>query len=191
MVCLARDNLLAVLEAVCPYSLKFSYDELVPPYVSHSISTLFSSSSHTPVGESGRLGYSPYLCPFIGTKYNKNDAVQYLRHRADRRPFLCKLSGRSLICDCCFHGGDCWAQILQHEFCLEFNLARPESMEVESNSDDSDGTDGERPERNADVISSGLQPTRHKLPQLIEDGCEPDEHLQRALLLEITTPPLR
>jgi len=57
-------------------------------------------------------------------------------------------------------------------------------MEVESNSDDSDGTDGERPERNADVISSGLQPTRHKLPQLIEDGCEPDEHLQRALLLE-------
>ena len=38
--------------------------------------------------------------------------------------------------------------------------------------------------RNEDVAAAGLQVSRHRFPQLIEDGLNPEEHLRRALCLE-------
>jgi hypothetical protein len=163
LVARARDALLAALPDVAsPYS--YVSRDIVAPIVSHSESFMYSSAFHTPVSEGGRRGYSSYLCPFIETKYNKYDATQYLKYRIDRRSFLYKLSHRVLICDCCLQDSDCWARILQNEFCLEFNVTQPDEIVDDIDDESDDGLDVEKPERNAEVVSSGLQPTRKKLP---------------------------
>ena len=99
----ARDALLAVVPyAVSPCT--FCIESLAIPKVSHNTTLLHASAYHTPVGENGLLGFSPYLCPFIGTSYSADYATQYLKSRPDRCHFLYKLSRRTLVCNCCFSG---------------------------------------------------------------------------------------
>ena len=115
---LARDALLAALpDAVCPYAL--CTDSLYVPKISHNMSLLHFSAYHTSVCENGAYGFSPYLCPFIGTSYSAYKSTQYLKSRIDRRHFLYKLSHRTLICNCHLLDYDCWVRILQI-FCVEF-----------------------------------------------------------------------
>ena len=178
----ARDVLLASLPSACSIT-NVAFDKQKPPLVAHDTNLLFSSSFATPVFVCKSSGISSYICHFSADHYCADRARQYVRHRPDRVHFLQKLAGRTLICNCRKHANECWANILLNEFCSEFDVPTPESMVSESFVAGMDNA-MQQPERNADVVSSGLQPTRHRLPQLIEDGCEPEEHLRRALCLD-------
>lgn len=176
----ARDDLMDLLPSYAKFTNIF-LDTSIAPNVTHNVSLLFSSSSFTSVCDDID-GISAYVCPFSGASYNSHRALQYIHNRPDRRHYLRKLSERTLVCNCHRPARECWARILQQEFCKEFMVPVPDCLVCENYNESI--PDVLQPERNFDVVSGGLQPTRHKLPQLIEDGCSPDEHLSRALLLE-------
>jgi hypothetical protein len=165
---------------------------LVVPEIVHQENTNIDSS-YTFVFDFGLPHtVSPYLCPYPEVFCNYESAKKYLSMRADIWTFLRRLSGRVLVCGCSFGRGTCWAGVLVDHFRGVFPSSTYRNV-----SDDSDdlvpavsGCTYSEPAwyvcegHNRDVVSSGLQPTRRRFPQLVEDGLDPDAHIEAALQLE-------
>lgn len=138
---------------------------------------------------------SIFTCPFQAHMYCHHEAWEYLQARADAVDFIERIADKMLVCDCSLGYGECWAWLL-HEF---YHLCFPEAsvrfcgyldangvVQASPNgcAADADSSAQDMNPRAADVTSGGLQSKRSRLPQLVPDGLEPEEHLRRALAVQ-------
>ena len=152
----------------------------------------------------GRVTITPWVDPTVFVPCSPyNSFAKYAAARADQRQWLSHLSGKTLICNCSHAPGACHAYHLRH-LVLELRGERqdvhilgtlrkePQLAEVvDERLVDSIGQwieqSGFQPSRGrsaegvGSMVSAGRQPTRRSLPQLIQDGLPPDEHLATAL----------
>ena len=145
-------------------------------YDRHLPRSIFVGSIH------GTCDYSPFCCPLCGP-CDAGPAYQYLYNRADIYEFMFHLHGKVLVCDCRLAPRDCWANILR----MVFRDCYPRCSIDDRYADElavisSDSCNVACPSSRADdVNAAGLQAVRHRYPQLIPDGLQPDEHLAVAL----------